>query len=1263
MTTEAAVSAPTAQSERSRQPRRRHWWLRIFVGLVILAVIVLIAVELVLNSDLPRKLVLGQIEKQLGLRVTADSLSTGWLGHTSLQNVAISLPMSENAFFTAPKLKVDHTTILGLILTRSVSLQRVELDHPTLNVVQDAQGNWNVLRAVELVGRALGKEPAKDEAKKDPRPSLPAVQIDGLTLNVIDNAGKRASVAPINLVGRPEDALTYRYDLQAPPENGSPDAARLAVVGRVAPGGDWAHEVALTLAHPEKWAVPWVGPDVPAAELAAQWHGQLSAAGGGGVVGQLDLQRATYGNLGAHGTLALSQQGAELVAQPQNLVVTTGQALPPQVQLRSGQIIANGKTIKVQELIAAALDGVARVDGDLDIAGQSGHFAARWDRLLVGTAIAHSGQVSLELKTSFPNRPEIHVGLQSTGYDLKAAAATQPGPLWQADVSVDGNGANWQNIDWRLDAKRLAYTNAEKASLDGLALTISQTPQRIRLNSISLPGEHTIRSQADYDLASRNWSADFSVLDANLPMPWGGRSKVNLTLTALGTPAQITGECYLRGAEAEISATGQYVMNKPKPVDLDVKISHIPPRLAEQDLAPVYGFLRGVMHLTGTAAPLDLEVTGDLQARQFAIANHAFGDISARIKNASVVAGRFLLETEEVKLLNGDWALVAQYPGPDNVLDVALRVKNLPLAQSSQMLLNRQDISGMADGVFTLSVPKPDVNQMSLKGGFVVRDLAAPGVVAERVQANVQLANGLLSVSPLLVLAKAQESDQGKVEASLDFDVQTLKRAHLDAKVTSWPVFSTPTFAASVSGNVTDLTLFLPGSPSRDPNRGPVEYDVNQVRAKGKLAFDANLRLKGEPLGTASITAGVDGRVIEVPQIKIDTLQGKGDGSALIDLDRLLETTAHVVVHDVNAAEIIDYFPDKERLVGLEGLYSGELVVGPAKQTHALEPLGVHVRVLPRRARYRAVHLGDMVFNFYTDLKDRLVMQQLAQPVRVGHDAALIPPALNWLESPSVMKIANGSILMWGRLTRHQPVVQDNVFSPAKRVPTWISLLEFEFDHLNLNQLVQAADPTAEPMIGNLAGHFRIGGSTRVEPRVKAERLAQEEDPLEKLTKRLTAEGSVRITESNLLNLDVVSALYGLMNVGADMSGPSGRGRASFRMENGTFALTQMRYFNLGTEIRATASVQDVWKMPQSPLSGSAVALARPLKNFKIPFMEVMSLDQIFSALQSNLTSVQIGGTVKEPTIAPISFAQIGTGLKAIFAGDVNSQVQGSASE
>src|SRR5438105_15732255 len=78
--------------------RRRRWWRRIGVALLIVLVLAIGGVQLVLMTQVPRNLVISELERELGLRVSTASLSSGWLGNTTLQDVTLSLPLASEAF-------------------------------------------------------------------------------------------------------------------------------------------------------------------------------------------------------------------------------------------------------------------------------------------------------------------------------------------------------------------------------------------------------------------------------------------------------------------------------------------------------------------------------------------------------------------------------------------------------------------------------------------------------------------------------------------------------------------------------------------------------------------------------------------------------------------------------------------------------------------------------------------------------------------------------------------------------------------------------------------------------------------------------------------------------------------------------------------------------------------------------------------------------------------------------------------------------------
>ena len=139
-----STQSPTVEQAVRPKRRWRRWALFGVAGIVLLFLIVVIGGEIVFATDIPRNLVVNALQSQLGLRVSAMSVSTGWLGHTTLRDVTVTLPLADQAFLTIPEAHVQHSTLPWLLMTGQMVIHRISSDHVELDVLQDAQGTWNL---------------------------------------------------------------------------------------------------------------------------------------------------------------------------------------------------------------------------------------------------------------------------------------------------------------------------------------------------------------------------------------------------------------------------------------------------------------------------------------------------------------------------------------------------------------------------------------------------------------------------------------------------------------------------------------------------------------------------------------------------------------------------------------------------------------------------------------------------------------------------------------------------------------------------------------------------------------------------------------------------------------------------------------------------------------------------------------------------------------------------------------------------------------
>src|SRR5687768_17830414 len=192
----------------------RRWSIRILIALLVLLIVVIGVTQAVLWTDVPQRIVLAQVQKQLGLRMEAKSVTTGWFGRTDLKDVTLSLPLAEESFLTMPSLEVGHTWLPWLILTRKVEIKSLELNDAALVVRQDEAGRWNLQDVLELLARTGGKQQAEATAtpQRPSRPKLPKVVLKNGTATVTDRRGRSAKLSPLEFSGLPDGPLVWRYD-------------------------------------------------------------------------------------------------------------------------------------------------------------------------------------------------------------------------------------------------------------------------------------------------------------------------------------------------------------------------------------------------------------------------------------------------------------------------------------------------------------------------------------------------------------------------------------------------------------------------------------------------------------------------------------------------------------------------------------------------------------------------------------------------------------------------------------------------------------------------------------------------------------------------------------------------------------------------------------------------------------------------------------------------------------------------------------------
>src|SRR5690606_20870208 len=99
-----------ARTPRHRRSRLARWSMRSIVILIALAVTIAVILQIILWTDLPRRLIVAKLQTALGLRVEAPRMNIAWSGNSTLHDVKISLPLSEQSLLAVPRIEVKHTS-------------------------------------------------------------------------------------------------------------------------------------------------------------------------------------------------------------------------------------------------------------------------------------------------------------------------------------------------------------------------------------------------------------------------------------------------------------------------------------------------------------------------------------------------------------------------------------------------------------------------------------------------------------------------------------------------------------------------------------------------------------------------------------------------------------------------------------------------------------------------------------------------------------------------------------------------------------------------------------------------------------------------------------------------------------------------------------------------------------------------------------------------------------------------------------------------
>ena len=1197
----------------------RRWLLRISITLLILLILAIIAVQVVLTTNLPRDLVLGEVQKTLGLQIGAESLGTGWWGRTSLHNVTLSLPLAGESFLRVKSLNVKHTILPAILFGRPVKLQSLEFESPELMVRQDSSGQWNLAQVIDLIRRAGGGQQATDkaDAKKADRAEIPQIAVRRGTIKIVDRTGQTATLHPFNLNGVPQSSLVWRYEASVGPA----DQPHMHLIGKLAPDGDWQHEVSLTLNNLEPTLRPWLAnvssgfrDFIEAAEFNGQWRGTVNQ---GVVSGQLQHSFRS-GTTAAKGVLNIEYKAGALNIRPRSVLLAGVPKSPSEIAIKSGAIVVEGTAVRTENLIVNVAAGDMLIASRYDWSDQSGDLNAEWHHLIAPADFVQNGSLVARARSSFPGIRRVEATMTSQ--------ANSPKYKWDTAVKINGTGKSFAEIHWDIIAEKLQLTQDKfTANLDGLTAKFEESSTGLSLAQVTVPEgtlapgrpRGSLSGQGYYHFPDAHsskggdWWFLLNGMDWRLSESAAVKTQFSLDISGdLNAPqkqdwARIKDFYARTDTGVQVSATGSISYRAAGcPAELWLHTWYPPFSLNAYDAGVVMkgGEFRSAIHLRGGAWPFRLDLDGDLDGHDIFVRGRRIGNVALILKGTadSPTKGDPLdyvvkINTEKLHLLEGFWNIRADYNHANHLAEVMIDLQNLPLAQVDHFLNASDRLRGSLSGSLTIQAPQFHVDQLKIDtdAPWKITGFAAGSVSADEITGEIHADGGTVSIDHIV----ARKKSGGQINATSKFRLKTPSKMQLTASASAWPV-ELPGVSMLAYAQTVD----------------PIEADVRAGDYRGAYKLDVYPVVRGADAGIVRTEGFINGRAITLNKIDGRTLDGTITGTASYDFDDLMKARAKLQWKQLDGGMLAKMFPYTE---GVIGRFDGSLDLGPATNPRPLGPLQLDLKISADHGKWRALSLKSADLTAYYDRNT------------TNHEERFVI-------DNSYLTIAEGDIRVFARASKH----------PLERqrgpVAEWSLNLDLDGRGIELNQLVHANGPDAPNTPGRLETKFTLLGNP-------ADRT------------KWVGQGSLRLTESELAGNVIIGTLYRLMSVKLGPDVPAGKGNTSFRMENGNLDVTSFYYFNRGIEARGTGRISDVWQLGNAELSGFVIGSARPLKDLKIPF--AADLDQILTAFQRDAIPVSIGGTIQKPKARLALFSDITQGLRTLILGDVNAETRSTAGQ
>ncbi len=884
----------------------RPWLRRLLVILALTLVAAVVAGQIVLWSDLPRRLALDALQRRLGLDVHATRLLVNWRGRTRVENLSVVIPLTGEELIAVPVLTVRHTNLPWLLLSRRLNIHAVRAEYPRLNLTQSTAGQWNIQALIQTTR-------ATDAPETEKRVSLPRLHVRGATVTVTDGSGRGTVLRGVDVTAGAGSGPAWPLELRA----AVPD---ITITGQLVNADDLPHQADFNARAGHDQFPWWTVAAGQTVHVRGQWQGRLTRDG---LVGQLDLHEAAIPGTSLSGSVILRTLGDGLQVEPRGLVVRAeaieGQAL----RLIGGTARLIGSRVVLDDLGIEALDGVVRLSAEVDLPGPTGRAQAAWSNLRVGP-VRHAGSMSIRLQRPHAQRLALSAEFLTRG--------TSPLGDWETTGKAQAVGSGWRNLRGHLQTGVVGTgSDGLPRSLGDVSLLARLDWPKVNVQSIRTPQPARIDLQASADLLAGEWALEVQGREWRL----AGLPELEVEVALRGGPQSIAlHEATVRTAQWLAAGVATYDLTDHRLTEARAVVKPTP----GSTLAQMVDDAVARFEARGTAVPLDLHVTAAVSARAITARQWRSEAGVDHVLTGRLTRQSLDLDVEDLSLLGGLWRGRLSFLIDEGRAAMSLTSRDVDMQQVGRML-HLPAMSGRADLRLTGRLRELDAQAMTLEAEADLRDVTFGPLRAVSSRAEARLHDGDVRVR----LTELAHGDS-RAEADVRFNLNrpTMLTASMWAR--QWPLSWVTADGRVAAGQLT----------------GEAQWDIDtQTRGiRGPVRLSADLALDDRPLGRVGLEGRMAARVLELDRFDADVLDGTVAARGRIDLDNWRQSVVNAACQGLDLSVLPHLRPLPHPL---SGVVDGSLVLEPTSEPRALEPHHFTLTLTPTgEAAYGPVTLGPV---------------------------------------------------------------------------------------------------------------------------------------------------------------------------------------------------------------------------------------------------------------------------------------------------------------